>query len=70
VDKSFASSPAEDFAGLSVPERARLCRVHARQARQLAALNNHTQRAYLKIAEEWETLAAEIEQAIRSTAAE
>jgi hypothetical protein len=69
VDKSFAS-PDEDFAGLSVPERARLCRVHARQARQLAALNNHTQRAYLKIAEEWETLAAEIEQTIRGAAPE
>jgi hypothetical protein len=62
------SGDFEEYAGLSPPERIRLCRHHAREARKLAGLNNATQRGYLKIAEEWERLAAELEQTLRAAA--
>jgi hypothetical protein len=58
----------EEHAGLSVSERIRLCRRQAHEARKLAGLNNPTQRAYLKIAEEWDTLAAGFEQTLRAAA--
>jgi hypothetical protein len=60
----------EHWAGLSAPERIRVCRVQARDARRLAALNKANQPAYLKIAEQWDALAAEIEQAERVAATE
>ena len=52
----------EHWAGLSVPERIRACRLQADDARKLAALNNANQAAYLKIAEQWDSIAAEVEQ--------
>ena len=60
----------EEHAGLSPPERIRLCRHHAREARKKAGLNSPTQRGYLKIAEEWDRLAAELEQTLQGAAAE
>jgi len=60
----------EHWAGLSAPERIRVCRVEAREARRLAALNNANQHAYLKIAEQWDTLAAELERAHHEEATE
>jgi hypothetical protein len=58
----------EEHAGLSLSERIRLCRRQAREARKLGGLNNPTQRAYLKIAAEWDTLAAELERTLRAAA--
>ena len=58
------SENLEEHAGLSVSERIRLCRRQAHEARKLAGVNNPTQRAYLKIAQEWDTLAAELEQTL------
>jgi hypothetical protein len=37
--------------------------VQSREARTLAVLNNGNQHAYRKIAEQWDTLAAELENA-------
>jgi hypothetical protein len=60
----------EQYARLPLPERIRICKFQAREARKLAALNNANQSAYLKFAEQWDTLAGEIEHAERSAAAQ
>jgi hypothetical protein len=59
----------EQYDHVSVPELICVCRVQAREARKLAGLNAD-QPAYVKIAEQWDTLAAQIEQAERVAAAE
>jgi hypothetical protein len=53
----------EQFARLPLPERIRVCWFQAREARKLAELNDANQTAYLKIAEQWDKLAAELAQA-------
>jgi hypothetical protein len=59
----------EQYTHISVPELIWVCRVQAREARKLAELTAD-QPAYLKIAEQWDTLAAEMEQAQDAQAAE
>jgi hypothetical protein len=54
---------AEEFSSMPVSERVKLCRLLAVRARQLAELGGPRYRdAYLRIANEWDTLGYEIEQ--------
>ena len=53
---------AEEFQKMSRRQRIRLCRLLSERARKLGALSNTSQREpYLRIAEEWDKLATEIE---------
>ena len=53
---------AEEFSSMPVSERVKLCRLLAVRARQLAELGPRYRDAYLRIANEWDTLGYEIEQ--------
>jgi hypothetical protein len=54
---------AEEFAKMSASQRIRICRLLAKRALKLAELSGSGEHAanYRRIAEEWETLAADIE---------
>jgi hypothetical protein len=48
------------FAAMSAKDRISFCRVQAREAREMAALNNAHQLPYLELAEQWDRLAEDI----------
>jgi hypothetical protein len=54
----------QEWAGLTVAERVARCHIYAREAAQLAqAAHPDSKEHYRKIAAQWNTLAAEVEQA-------
>ena len=58
----------EEWQGMTAAERVALCHVLAREAAQLAGAAEGARRElYRKIAAQWNTLAAEIEDAARET---